>query len=94
LITALSEGRGYGEGGGEGLFFPRRISNSLTHRYAVPPLSRKCKWLETERSEGQVRESGRPARAGAERVVAGKLPVHYHDGAGRSQSAHSSDEGP
>jgi hypothetical protein len=37
------EGRGHGEAGGEGLCFPCRISNSLTHRYAVPPysLSRK-----------------------------------------------------
>ena len=49
--------------------------------------------VETEWSEGQVRESGRPAHAGAERVVAGKTPEHYRDGAGRSQSAHSSDEG-
>ena len=41
LIMALfegAEGRGYGEAGGEGLFCRRRISNSLTHRYAVPPL--------------------------------------------------------
>ena len=38
LITALSEGRGYGEAGGEGLFASWQISESLTHRFAVPPL--------------------------------------------------------
>ena len=38
LITALSEGRGYGEAGGEGLFAWWQISESLTHRFAVPPL--------------------------------------------------------
>jgi len=37
LITALSEGRGYGEAGGEGLFASWQISESLTHRFAVPP---------------------------------------------------------
>jgi len=37
LITALSEGRGYGEAGGEGLFSSITISKSLTHRFAVPP---------------------------------------------------------
>ena len=31
LITALSQGRGYGEAGGEGLFSSRQISESLTH---------------------------------------------------------------
>jgi hypothetical protein len=35
---ALSEGRGYGEAGGEGLFASCQISESLTHRFAVPPL--------------------------------------------------------
>ena len=34
MITALSEGRGYGEAGGEGLFPPCRISESLTHQSA------------------------------------------------------------
>ena len=38
LITALSEGRGYGEAGGEGLFSSSKISEALTHRFAVPPL--------------------------------------------------------
>ena len=37
LITALSEGRGYGEAGGEGLFSSSKISEALTHRFAVPP---------------------------------------------------------
>ena len=37
-ITTLSRGRGYGEAGGEGLFCSRKISDSLTHRCAVPPL--------------------------------------------------------
>ena len=37
-ITALSRGRGYGEAGGEGLFCSCKISESLTHRCAVPPL--------------------------------------------------------
>jgi len=31
LMTALSQGRGYGEAGGEGLFSSRQISESLTH---------------------------------------------------------------
>ena len=38
LITARSEGRGYGEAGGEGLFSSSKISEALTHRFAVPPL--------------------------------------------------------
>ena len=38
LITALSEGRGYGAAGGEGLFSSCKFSRSLTHRCAVPPL--------------------------------------------------------
>jgi hypothetical protein len=38
LITALSEGRGYGAAGGEGLFSSYKISRFLTHRCAVPPL--------------------------------------------------------
>ena len=38
LITALSEGRGYGEAGGEGLSSSCKINESLTHRFAVPPL--------------------------------------------------------
>jgi hypothetical protein len=38
LITALSEGRGYGEAGGEGLFSSCMSSESLTHRFTVPPL--------------------------------------------------------
>ena len=38
LTTALSEGRGYGEAGGEGFFSSCKISESLTHRFAVPPL--------------------------------------------------------
>jgi hypothetical protein len=37
LITAPSEGRGYGEAGGEGLFSSSKISEPLTHRFAVPP---------------------------------------------------------
>jgi hypothetical protein len=41
LITPLSEGRGYGEAGGEGFFSSGTTNESLTHRYAVPPLSRK-----------------------------------------------------
>src|SRR6516164_5868166 len=35
-ITALSEGSGYGAAGGEGLFSSCKISQSLTHRVAVP----------------------------------------------------------
>src|SRR6516165_10677660 len=35
LITALSEGRGYGEAGGEGLFSSCQISESLTHTFQV-----------------------------------------------------------
>ena len=38
LITALPRGRGYGEAGGEGLFSSVTISESLTPRFAVPPL--------------------------------------------------------
>jgi len=38
LITALSEGRGYGEAGGGGLFSSSKISEALTLRFAVPPL--------------------------------------------------------
>ena len=38
MITALAEGRGYGEAGGEGLFSSCKIRESLTHRFAVPPL--------------------------------------------------------
>ena len=38
LITALSGGKGYGEAGGEGLFSSSKISEALTHRFAVPPL--------------------------------------------------------
>jgi len=37
LITALSKGRVYGEAGGEGAFPSVTISESLTHRFAVPP---------------------------------------------------------
>ena len=33
LITALSEGRGYGEAGGEGLFPGCQISDFLTHPF-------------------------------------------------------------
>jgi hypothetical protein len=40
LTTALSKGRGPGEAGGEGLFSSRKISESLTHRFAVAPLPR------------------------------------------------------
>jgi len=52
------------------------------------------RWLETEWSEGRVGESGRPVHGGAERAVAGKTPEHCREGGGRSQSAHSSEEGP
>jgi len=42
LITALSEGRGYGEAEGEGLFSSCKISESLTHPdLPGSPLSRK-----------------------------------------------------
>jgi hypothetical protein len=37
LITALSQGRGYGEAGVRGLFSLYKITESLTHRFAVPP---------------------------------------------------------
>ena len=39
LITAPSEGRGYGEAGGEGLFSSCKTSDSLTHpACGIPPL--------------------------------------------------------
>jgi hypothetical protein len=41
LITALSEGRGYGEAGGGGLLSSCKISESLTHPDSGSPLSRK-----------------------------------------------------
>jgi len=41
LITALSKGRGYGEAGGEGFFSSVTTSESLTRRFAAPPLSRE-----------------------------------------------------
>jgi len=38
VITALSEGRAYGDAGGEGLFSSYRISESLTHpACGIPP---------------------------------------------------------
>jgi hypothetical protein len=37
-MMALSEGRGYGEAGAKALFSSCEISESLTHRFAVPPL--------------------------------------------------------
>src|SRR6516225_6424179 len=38
VITALSEGRGYGDAGGEGLFSSHRISESLAHpACGIPP---------------------------------------------------------
>jgi len=54
VITALSEGRGYGEAGGEGLFSSCQISESLTH----PP-----------RREG-VRQLGRRSEAIYSQLVA------------------------
>ena len=37
-LSSESQARGYGEAGGEGLLCSFRISQSLTHRFAVPPL--------------------------------------------------------
>jgi len=38
LITALSEGRGYGEAGGEGYFLRATNAESLTHYERAPLL--------------------------------------------------------
>jgi hypothetical protein len=78
----------------------KRTRSGMRSRFDPPPgnvpgRGRSLRrWLETEWWEGQGRESGRPGRAGATRVVAGKTPEHYRGGAGRSQSAHSSEERP
>jgi len=45
LITALSEGRGYGEAGGEGFFSSSKINPSPTRQLTgPPPASRRGLW--------------------------------------------------
>src|SRR6516225_1234838 len=65
LITALSEGRGYGEAGGEGSFSWFKISESLTHpACGIPPLPQAgegCCQLIFRRQTKMYKLQGSPA---------------------------------
>ena len=87
LITALSEGRGYGETGGEGLLSSCKVSASLTHGFAVPPVPQagegccqlifrsQTKMYKLQRKAEPFRKSG--GRAAPSLPILSALPVRW-----------------
>ena len=82
LITALSKGRepalssakGYGEAGGEGLFSSVTMSESLTHRFAVPPLPQAGEGCHPLLFRGQIKCPNSRAPKGRNNVAQGVSP--------------------